>query len=376
MLNWIAEELKQLEQQSLTRQLRVMSKPLINFSSNDYLGLSQHPRVIRAAQDAAARYGTGATSSRLLAGTTELHQQLETRLASACGTEAALVFPSGYMANLAVVTSLVGNGDAVILDRLCHASLVDAARLSGARVLVYKHADASDAERVLKRAKPYRRRLLITESLFSMDGDFAPFPVLSGFATQYDAMMLVDEAHSFGVSSGDVESWRRKPLHASTGIVVTATLSKALGSQGGFVAGSKTLIEWLVNRARSFIFTTGLAPANVAAALAALEIAETEVDRRERLQARSSLLRKELKNQGWNILNSESQIIPVTVGSADAALALAQRLEDSGLYAPAIRPPTVHAGECRLRFSVMSEHSEKDIEVALKVMSSERVKTS
>jgi len=366
MLTWIEKELTDLEAASLKRHVRLKNKTLINFSSNDYLGLSRHPDMISAAQQAAAEWGTGATSSRLLAGTTPMHEHLEKRLAQVTRQEAALVFPSGYMANLGVITSLAGPGDAVVLDRLCHASIVDAARLSGARVFVYKHADADDAERVLRRAGTYRRRLLVTESLFSMDGDFAPVDALAELAKRYESMMIVDDAHAFAVRVSGPGPYGDQVQGRS---VIVGTLSKALGSQGGFVAGPQKLIDWLVNKARSFIFTTALAPANAAVALAAIEIAQREGDRRARLSHMSALLRKELQNQGWNILTSQSQIIPVCLGSAESALKLAAHLEEQGFYAPAIRPPTVRANECRVRFSVTAMHTNEEIERLLKAMS-------
>jgi 7-keto-8-aminopelargonate synthetase-like enzyme len=243
------------------------------------------------------------------------------------------------------------------MDRLCHASLVDAARLSGARLFVYKHADIEEAEHALKRAVSHRRRLLVTESLFSMDGDFAPLPELLRLAKRYEAICLVDEAHAVGV-------W---DLTAGWDITV-GTLSKSLASQGGFVAGSRELIETLINKARSFIFTTGLSPACVAAAQAALSLAQENPAPRRRVQDLSKQLREGLRLQGWNTLHSQSQIIPILLKTPAAALDAAQRLQEAGIYAPAIRPPTVHAGECRIRFSVTSELRPSDIEQLLSVL--------
>jgi len=397
-------ELNQLEQKCLKRSLRVVTeassarltidgKPLVNFSSNNYLGLARDPRVIEAVRQVLDHWGVGATSSRLISGSSIIHQDLEDALAAFLGRKAALLFPTGYMANLGLVTSLVGQGDAVILDRLCHASLIDAARLSGARLFVYRHGDAEDAEKVLKRTADYRRRLLITESLFSMNGDFAPLGALVDLARRYEAISMVDEAHAMGVwgeagrglsapSPLMGEGWdggvRPSTPHPSPPPqggrgdwdVVVGTLSKALGSQGGFVAGSRELIDTLVNRARSFIYTTGLSPACVAAAQAALSIVQEDAAPRRHLQKLSDRLREELCMQGWDILHSESQIIPILLGDAKAALACAERLQQAGFFAPAIRPPTVHAGECRIRFSVTAEHTEKDIDDLLRVMSS------
>lgn len=361
-------DLDTLESQSMRRHLRIASeakgktlvldgKSVVNFASNNYLGLARHPQVIEAAKQVLDHWGVGSTSSRLIAGSSIIHQDLESALAAYTGHEAALLFPAGYQANLGVVTSLVGEGDAVILDRLCHASLVDAARLSGARLFVYPHRDLEAAHAALERTASYRRRLVLTESLFSMDGDFAPAAELAVLARQHQAMLLVDEAHALGV-------W-----DLCTGADITVgTLSKALGSQGGFVAGSRALIETLVNRARSFIFTTGLSPVCVAAGFAALSVAQDETSRRLKVLKLSTRLRDGLRAAGWETLGSESQIVPILLGTPEEALRVAQALLDAGIFAPAIRPPTVHAGECRIRFSVTSDLDESDIDLLLKVL--------
>ena len=373
MLGYLSEDLEGLERDSLRRHLRTVTQtekgkitldgnPLLNFSSNNYLGLARHPQVLEAVKQVLEHWGVGATSSRLISGTSVIHQDLESALAAFLGKEAALLFPAGYMANAGVITSLVGSGDAVVMDRLCHASLVDAVRLSGARLFVYRHADAEAAEHALKRAKPFRRRLLITESLFSMDGDFAPLTELSELAKTYEAITLVDEAHAIGVW-GD----GGKGLSTDWDIVV-GTLSKSLGSQGGFVAGSREMIETLVNKARSFIFTTGLSPACVAAAQAALSLIQEDPKPREHLKKLSAHLRDGLCAQGYDTLKSQSQIVPILLGEAKDALACADHLMKAGIFAPAIRPPTVHAGECRIRFSVTSDHEEADIDQLLNTL--------
>ena len=254
-------ELATLEAQQMRRQLRpadqtedgrirLQGKTLLNFSSNDYLGLSRHPSVIEAAKQAAERWGAGAGSSRLISGTMDIHRQLELALADFMQTEAALVFPTGYMANVGVITALVQPGDAVVADRLCHASIIDAVQLSGARLFIYAHRDVEQAEKALRRASGYRRRLLITESLFSMDGDFAPLAELAVLADRCGAISMVDEAHAIGVWGTNGRGYRFESAGGHWDIVV-GTLSKALGSQGGFVCGSQTLIETLINRARS-----------------------------------------------------------------------------------------------------------------------------
>ena len=337
-------------------RLTIEGQTLLNFSSNNYLGLARHPQVLEAVKQVLDHWGVGATSSRLISGNSIIHQDLESALAAFVNKEAALLFPSGYMANLGVITSLVGPGDAVVLDRLCHASLVDAARLSGARLSVYGHADPESAEQALKRATSFRRRLLVTESLFSMDGDFAPLEDLAELARRCDAICLVDEAHALGV-------WGDGGRGLSSGWdIVVGTLSKSLGSQGGFVAGSRELIDILVNKARSFIFTTGLSPMCVAAAQGALSLVQENPKPREHLQKIARMLRQELSVAGFNGLNSQSHIVPILLGTPEAALACADHLKREGIFAPAIRPPTVHAGECRIRFSVTSEHAESDIQ--------------
>lgn len=379
-MNFLTDELNALDQHSLRRSLRVVEDmqgaritidgaSLLNFSSNNYLGLARHPVVLEAVTQVLQHWGVGATSSRLISGTTVIHQDLERALAAFLKTEAALAFPTGYMANLGVITALVGPGDAIIMDRLCHASLVDAARLSGARLFVYDHADAADAEKTLERARQYRRRLLVTESLFSMNGDFAPLPALAALARTYGAVSFVDEAHAIGAYG-----YHGRGVLGSEGMddhwdIVVGTLSKALGSQGGFAAGSRDLMDVMINKSRSFIFTTGLSPACVAAAGAALSLIQEDAAPRNHLQRLSALLRDGLKAQGWNVLGSSSHIIPILLGEAADALRCAEHLWKAGIYAPAIRPPTVHAGECRIRFSVTAEHTEGDIARLLEVLS-------
>jgi 8-amino-7-oxononanoate synthase len=372
--------LREVEQTEAAR-LSIQGKALLNFSSNNYLGLARHPQVLEAVRQVLDHWGVGATSSRLISGTSVIHRDLEQALAAFMQTEAALVFPAGYMANIGVLTALAGEGDAVIVDRLCHASLIDAARLSGARLFVYGHADLGEAERALKRAASYRRRLLVTDSLFSMDGDFAPLSDLSLLARQYKAISVLDEAHAIGVwgengrgARFDTETGRHggqltasppPRVPASDWDVIVGTLSKSLGSQGGFVCGSAELIDTLINRSRSFIYTTGLSPACVAAAHAALSLIQEDTAPRTRLAQLSRRLREGLRAAGWDIRQSKSQIVPVLLSEAERALACAAYLETSGIYAPAIRPPTVPAGECRLRFSVTAEHREQDIDQLL-----------
>lgn len=363
MLNaWIDDELAALDADDMRRALRISDPALINFASNDYLNLSRHPDVIAGAEAALRRYGAGAASSRLLSGHMPLHAELEAALAALVGQEAALVFPAGYMANLGVITALAGPADAVILDRLCHASLIDAARLSGARLFVYRHADAADAERVLRRAASYRRRVFVTESLFSMDGDTPPLPTLRDLARHYNAVSVVDEAHAIGVAGpggkGLSEGWD----------VVMGTLSKSLGAQGGFASGSQRLMHYLVNKARPFMFTTGLSPACAGPALAALGVMRRTPALAETVDRLGLALRAGARHRGWRVIDGERQIVPLWVGEANAALRLSDRLRTSGFYAPAIRPPAVHVHECRLRLSVTAGHRPEDIHGLLEAL--------
>ena len=351
--------------------VRSDGRRLINFSSNDYLGLSQHPQVIGAARAALERYGAGGRSSRLIAGSLDLHRELEEKLAKFKHAEAALVFPAGFMANLGVIASVCGPGDAVIMDRLDHASLIDAARLSRARLFVYDHASPESLERVLRRAKSYDKRLVVTDALFSMDGDFAPLPQLLEVCEREGAWLMIDDAHATGVFGG-----RGIGMAEHFGLlgripIVMGTLSKALGSQGGFVCGSKDLIDFLVNRARSFIYTTAIAPASAGAALAALDLIQKEPERRKKVLSLAKSLRSRLKERfsKRSDRGPDTPIVPFHVGGAEEALKLAAKLRERGIYAPAIRPPTVPKDECRLRFSVTAEHSESDLDRLIEALS-------
>ena len=343
------------------REIVVSGKTYVNFSSNNYLGLATHPEVKKAAREAIERYGAGGTSSRLIAGTLEVHKELEEKLASLKRTESSLAFPSGCQTNAGIISSLAGRGDCLILDRLDHASIWDAAKMTGARVFVYPHRDMDGLEKVLKRSAGYKRKLVVTDSVFSMDGDIAPLKDILRLAKRHGAITMIDEAHSTGVLG---ENGRGLPEHAGVEgevDIVMGTLSKALGSQGGFVCGSKALIEYLVNKSRAFIYTTSLSPASSGAALKAVDIIGSEPERRKKLKELSGYLRNGLKDIGIDTAGSETQIIPAVFGSLDKTLEMSEKLLEAGVFAPAIRPPTVPEGECRLRFSLTSEHREDDI---------------
>jgi 8-amino-7-oxononanoate synthase len=366
-LAWIERELEALACQGLLRTRRLRSgpqaaemliegQPVVNFGSNDYLGLANDPRLIRAASRALEQ-GWGSGASPLVTGYSRWHEQLEGRLAEFEQTEAALTFTSGFAANTGTIAALVGPGDTVFTDRKNHASLLDGCRLSRADVRVYPHNDPAELQRLLARAGRNGRRLIVTDSLFSMDGDVAPLAELAELAERYGAMLLVDEAHAtgvFGPRGRGVAEWRGVEQRVDVRI---GTLSKALGCVGGFAAGSARLVRWLVNRARPYVFSTAGPAANCAAAIAALEIVGAEPERRERLLAQAATLRETLVAHGWNTGVSASQIIPIVVGDAQRAMDLSARLLGRGLYVPAIRPPTVPDGEACLRVSLTSAHT-------------------
>lgn len=372
-LDWIDAALSGLEEQGLRRRRPERAGPqvvravidgqeLINFGSNDYLGLAGDPRLAEAVRQAAAREGWGSGASPLLGGLGESHRRLEAGLAEFEGTEAALVFPSGFAANCGTVAALVGPGDVVYSDRKNHASLLDGCRLSRADFRVYPHNDFARLDRMLARPSKHGRRLIVTDGLFSMDGDLAPLGELVGVAERHGAMLLVDEAHATGVFGP-----RGRGVAEQLGVdgrvpVRVGTLSKALGCAGGFVAGSRRLVEWLVNRARPYVFSTAMPAAAAAAALAALEVVEHEPERRQDLLARAAALRDALKQRGWNTGCSASQIIPIVVGRPERAVELSGQLRDRGLYVPAIRPPTVPEGEACLRVSLTRAHTPEMIE--------------
>jgi 8-amino-7-oxononanoate synthase len=376
-LSWIDDELLALERQHLRRRpltrdgaqsarLSIDGRELINFGSNDYLGLASDARLRRAVVEAVAGEGWGSGASPLVTGRAAVVRRLEERLAAFEGTEAALVFSSGFAANTGAIAALVGPGDAVYCDRKNHASLFDGCRLSRANVRVYPHGDCQGLASLLSQSKNCRRRLIVTDGLFSMDGDLAPLAELADLAEAFDAMLLVDEAHATGVFG---RRGRGVAEHLGVGdraAVRVGTLSKALGCLGGFVAGSRALVDWLANRARPYVFSTAVPAANAAAAMAALDVVEQEPERRETLLARAESLRAEIVGRGWNIGLSASQIIPIVVGDPERAICLSQQLRERGLFVPAIRPPTVPEGEACLRVSLTAGHTEEMIGMLVK----------
>jgi 8-amino-7-oxononanoate synthase len=363
-LSWIDDEARAWAERGLSRRLVPRGSGGRNFGSNDYLGLAADPRVVNAAVRAAEAFGWGAGASALVTGWSEVHQALADDLARFEKTEAAVVFPSGFAANLGTIAALVGPGDAVYLDRLDHASLIDGAWLSGARLRVYPHNDASRLEAILMRDRGrFRRSLIATDSVFSMDGDLAPLAELVDLAERFGAMLLVDEAHGTGVFGPDGRGASSEAGVADRVAIKIGTLSKALGSVGGFVAGSRRLIDWLVNHARPLIYSTALPPSAIAAAQAALQIVQAEPWRRERVRSRAARLRAELSAEGLDVGPSTTSgpIVPVLLGEAERAVNLADRLLDRGFLVPAIRPPTVPDGTARLRISLTAAHADGDL---------------
>jgi 8-amino-7-oxononanoate synthase len=368
-LAWLNAALSDWEAQGLRRRLVTRTSPqtalieingrtLINLGSNDYLSLASDPRLTTAALKTATNQGWGAGASPLITGHSLAHAELEETLANWLQTEAALVFPSGFAANAGTIAALVGEGDLIFSDAKNHASLIDGCRLSKAQIHIFPHLDYLTLEQQLRNAQAHAgRRLIVTDSLFSMDGDKADLPLLCKLCEQYQAMLLIDEAHATGVygrqGTGLVEEYDC----ANSDLIRVGTLSKAIGSAGGFVAGSRVLIDWLLNRARPYVFSTAHPPAVAAAASAAIHIIQSEPARRTELLRSATELRTALTTQGWQVLPGNSQIIPILIGDAQQTMQLHQALYERGLFVPGIRPPSVPAGESLLRLSLTFGHA-------------------
>jgi glycine C-acetyltransferase len=339
--------------------------------SNNYLGLADHPRLKEAAVDAVMRYGTGSGASRLVSGTMDLHEALEQRIATFKGTEAALVFNSGYAANSGIIPALVGRGDVVFSDKLNHASIVDGCLLSRATLVRYPHRDLASLRRLLGKHHSAGRRLIVTDGVFSMDGDLAPLAELAVLKREYGALLMVDDAHGTGVL-GPAGRGTAELFGVTDQVDIhMGTLGKGLGSFGAYVAASREIVELLVNRARSFIFSTSLPPAVLAASRAAFDIvdsAEGEA-RRERLSRSAVSFRAALADAGLDTMGSVTQIIPVSVGDAERTMAFTRLLLEEGIFVQGIRPPTVPAGTCRLRCTLMATHTDDDLSRALAAIS-------
>ena len=373
----LTDALARLEQDSLYRRLRVIDsahgaevecggRRMLMFSSNNYLDLAAHPAVKRAALETIERFGVGAGASRLVAGSLEPLHRLERSLARLKKVEAALVFGSGYLANMGAITALAGPEDTIFSDELNHASLIDGCRLSKATLKVFRHRDAGHLKVLLEETDRAGRRLIVTDSVFSMDGDLAPLTDIVELARRFGAAVMIDEAHGVGVF-GTAGAGLAAELGLSNEIdVQVGTLSKALGAYGAYVAGSRMLIDFLINRARCFIYTTGLPPAMAAAASAALEVMKREPERISRLHDNAAYMRAALVAAGFKLAPTTSPILPVMMGESKTALTMAERLFARGVYVIAIRPPTVPEGCARLRVTPTSGHTRADLDRAIR----------
>ncbi|WP_414930311.1 8-amino-7-oxononanoate synthase [Virgibacillus dokdonensis] len=365
---------KEMQENSLYRTLRTMEaasqsarivdgEKKIIFSSNDYLGLANDKRLIHATIEALQQFGVGSSGSRLTTGNTYWHEKLEKKIATFKQTEAARLFSSGYLANIGVLSALAEAEDVILSDQYNHASIIDGCRLSKAKTCIYRHVDMEDLERKLAATTKYKQRFIVTDGVFSMDGSIAPLDRMMELADHYHAYVIVDDAHATGVlgQSG-------RGTSAYFGImpdVVIGTCSKAIGTEGGFVAGSSTLVDFLMNYARTFIFQTALSPAICAATYTAIELIEQDASRREHLHYNIRKVKEGLNDMGYAVKGDHTAIIPVIIGEQQLALEFAKELEEKGIYAPAIRPPTVPNGESRIRLTVTASHSMKEIDDVL-----------
>ena len=373
------QELEQRQRDHQLRTLRAIGSPqgpsvsldgrhVLLFCSNDYLGLAAHPALVKAATDAMEHYGFGAGASRLVSGNMTPHEELEATIASFKGTESAILFNSGYAANTGILPAIAGAGDVIFSDELNHASIIDGCRLSKGRTVVYRHCDLDHLDQQLRKHDFARRKIIVTDGVFSMDGDIAPLPGLVDLSERYDALLMVDDAHATGVlgknGKGTVEHFNlagRVPIQVGT-------LGKALGSFGAYAAGDRGLIRFLLNACRSYIFSTALPPGVCAASLTALSLIEQEPWRRERLWKNRQRFAAGIAALGLDTGRTETPIIPIIIGDAEAALAAGNRLLELGLYAPAIRPPSVRPGSARIRATVMATHTDEQIDHAIKMV--------
>jgi glycine C-acetyltransferase/8-amino-7-oxononanoate synthase len=374
----LQDRLDELKVLSLYRRMRMVSgpqgprvvldgKPVLLLCSNNYLGLADHPRVREAAADAAMRWGAGAGASRLVSGNMTLHRRLEDRLAAFKGTQSALLFGSGYLANLGVVPALARRGEIVFSDELNHASIIDGCRLSGAETFVYRHGDVDNLAWGLRNADG-RGALIVTDGVFSMDGDVAPLEEIVELARRHDVRVMVDDAHGTGtLGPGGRGAVAEAGLDGEVDVIV-GTLGKALGSYGAFVACDHAVTRYLVNAARPLIFSTGLPPAAAAAAMAALDLLQEQPRRVERLADNAATLRDELAREGFDVSGPETQIVPLIVGEADLAMRICEAALEQGVFAQAIRPPTVPDGTSRLRLAVMASHTGAELRDAARIL--------
>ncbi|MCB9423047.1 MAG: glycine C-acetyltransferase [Ardenticatenaceae bacterium] len=374
--DWIQDEINKLKEAGLFNTIRTIDSPmdawvkidgrsLLNFCANNYLGLANHPRLRAAAQKAVDDYGVGPGAVRTIAGTMSLHIALENRLAAFKKADACISFQSGFTANLATIPALVGKGDVIFSDELNHASIIDGSRLSRAQIVRYAHNDVDDLRRQIEATTEYGRRLIVTDGVFSMDGDIAPLDKITDVANEYDIMLMVDDAHGEGVlgtgGRGIVDHFG---LHGRVDVEV-GTLSKAFGVVGGLVAGKQIIIDWLRQRGRPFLFSSAMTVPDVAACLEAVNILEESTDQVDRLWSNAAFFKKEMKNLGFDTGHSQTPIVPVVLGEAPLAQQFSRRLFDEGVFAMAIGFPTVPQGKARIRVMNSAAHSQSDLETAL-----------
>ena len=369
----LRQELEELKALGLYRETKridtiqgpeviIDGKKVILLSSNNYLGLTSHPEVIKAQAQALEEFGAGACASRLVSGNMSLHEELEERIATFKGTEGAILFSTGYMANVGTISAVSGEKDLIVCDKLNHASIIDGARLSGATLRTYPHKNIERLKDILKKSTSYRRKIIITDGIFSMDGDIAPLPQLIELAERFDAILMLDDAHATGVlgktGRGTCEHYGvKKGVHIHMG-----TLSKAIGNLGGFIAGSRPLLDYIRNKARSFIYSTALPPAILGGSIKAIDIVEKDSGLRDRLWANVRKFRSALQELDFNIMGSETQIVPIYIKDAPVTMKTAEFLFKNGIFAPGIRPPTVPKAKCRIRTSLMATHTEEHID--------------
>jgi len=375
---WIAEEIAGLKDQGLFTHIRTLGSPqgawlvvdgerVLNFSSNNYLGLANHPRLIEAAKQAMDRYGVGPAAVRTIAGTMDLHLELERRLAEFKGAEAAVTFQSGFTANLATIPALVGKGDVIFSDELNHASIIDGCRLSRAEIVRFRHADPDDLRQQIAATTGYGRRLIITDGVFSMDGDIAPLPALAEIAEALGILLMVDDAHGEGVlgrgGRGIVDHFG---LHGRVDVEI-GTLSKAFGVVGGVVAGKQTIVDWLRQRGRPFLFSSAMTAPDVAACIAAVDVLEESTELVERLWSNADYFKHGMNELGFDTGATQTPIVPVMLGEAPLAQRFSRRLFEEGLFAMAIGFPTVPHGKARIRVMNSATHTRDDLDQALEI---------
>ncbi len=377
-LSWIDEELAALKEAGLYTHIRTIESPqdawltvdgrrVLNFCSNNYLGLANHPRLVEAARRAMEQYGVGPGAVRTIAGTMTLHVELERRLAAFKGVEAAITFQSGFAANLATIPAIVGREDVIFSDQLNHASIIDGCRLSRAKIIAYPHNDVEALEDLIKEHGPqYRRKLIVTDGVFSMDGDIAPLPRLAELSKRYGCILMVDDAHGEGVlgrgGRGIVDHF---DLHGVVDIEV-GTMSKAFGVMGGVVAGSRRLIEWLRQRGRPFLFSSAMTVPDVAACLAAIDLLEESTELVDRLWDNARYFKKSMQELGFDTGKSETPITPIMLGEAPLAQEFSRRLFEEGVFAMAIGYPTVPKGAARIRVMPSAAHTREDLDFAIR----------